>query len=248
MRRVKVHFCYGKNIIIIAMTKGIKKYKMVKKEGKIWVYNTKLGTIISDPTILIMIAMVIFTAKLIKVSPSGDATAEGFFLALKFCGKCLAIVVPIFFIIWSIRLFRLSAYIVFTDNTIKRYKHIFAKEYKEIHYTDITECVISHGLWKYKEGYKGKREIFLFNKGKCIAKYDINYRIMFMLYKHLESDKIRVIGDNGHKKTIDKFYKIDFMNLSDEQQIILCKDYCHDLKSDEIEGEKILKKKLRKRK
>ena len=66
---------------------------------------------------------------------------------------------------------------------------------------------------------------------------------MLELYEIVGDKNFRVIGDNCRLKTIDKFFDIDFSELTKEQKLILIEHYCKPMKGNEVSGEKLLRKK-----
>lgn len=54
--------------------------------------------------------------------------------------------------------------------------------------------------------------------------------------------KIWMVGENNHLKTVDNYYKIDFMSLSLEHQWAVMKDYCKGNRPKYRTGEEILRK------
>lgn len=136
-----------------------------------------------------------------------------------------------------------SEMITFKDGSFVSYRTVFSKKGTEVEFADITQCVASNGLWHYHGAYRRGRKVYLYNRNFLVKKLDLYGKLVVELYARFGEKKFRVVGDNDHVKTIDKFFNIVFGELSYEQQLILAKRYCHLTKSKEQDGEELLRQK-----
>lgn len=166
-----------------------------------------------------------------------------FLLALRFCGVLTAYLLPCALLVIIILILNSSSYVVFHENHLIVYRWLFSKQGKEIFYDNINDCVIAKGL-RIKGGkFVHQVGTYLYNRGRVIQHFENNAKLMLKLYDILGGQNFRVVGDNHHLKTIDKFYNIDFSSLTYEQRLVLAKHYCNPSKIGETSGEKLLRKK-----
>lgn len=206
----------------------------MKKNKKILAHFTTEKQILIDLIIaVIVIPYIIITIGLLKTHLDVSQTI---YFSIKWC----AIILPIVLIVLLGVAFFRSDSVVFKDNSLLYYKNIFSKTATEIKYSDITECVISDGLWRHKNGYQRGRKIFLYNKGNIVLTVEIYSVLMFMFSLKLHETKVRVVNDKCSLSSIGNYYKIDYNELSNEDKFKLCKHYCKLMKNKQREGTKIL--------
>lgn len=140
--------------------------------------------------------------------------------------KWYAIIMPIVTVLFVIWFLFYSDTIEFTDDCIKYYRWIFSKKARNIFYDNITECVISDGLWEHQGKYLPGRVIRIYNKNKIVLLLGLYYKICLAIIFKLSDKKVRLVGENDKLITVDKYFKIDFMSLTYEQQVKLMKRYC----------------------
>lgn len=132
---------------------------MVKENKRILAHFATEKQILIDSIIaVIVIPYLIITVGLLKTHLDIDQTVH---FSLIWC----AIVLPIVLIVLLCKAIFCSSSIAFKENSFLYYKNIFSKTATEIKYSDITECIISDGLWWHKNEYQRGRKIFLYNKG-----------------------------------------------------------------------------------
>ncbi len=137
-----------------------------------------------------------------------------------------------------------SEMIAFQDDCVYLYRFVFSKKPRcKIPISEITHLVISNGLWEKGGKNICGRKVFIFGKGTMLKKIDLKGETLLEIFSKFDKDKIEVIGDDFHPMSINKFFRIDFYSLTDEQKLALLKRYCHGTKSRELDGEAFLKKK-----
>ncbi len=169
-------------------------------------------------------------------------------LALLIGLKWYAIIFSILTVLFIIWFLYSSDTVEFTDDSILYYRWIFSKKAHETSLSEITECVFSDGLWKHQGDYVRGRKIILYNKNNVILELELYHRICVDMILKLRNKRIHLVDDNSHLKTIDNYFKIDFMSLSYEQQLEILKYYCKLTRTKYKTGEEILSKQQKKTK
>ena len=217
---------------------------MVKNGKKIWAHYETLKGIIGyyiglfcTIPILSMCFSCLASSKAID-SGAPDAIKVALLSGLGWAA-IIIVVITILFIIWA--LFYTDT-VVFSNTSIKYYRWPFSKDSREISYDEITECVFNDGLWWHKGQYKRGRKIWIYNKNKVILELELYYKLCLVIALTLRDKKIRVVADNLRLKTINNYFKIEFMNLSCEQQLAILKYYCKLARGKYRTGEEILRK------
>ncbi len=156
--------------------------------------------------------------------------------------KWYAIIMPVITVLFIIWFISYSDRVEFTANAIKYYRLVFSKKSRNISYDEISECVCSDGLWLHSGKYEYGRRIRIFNKNNILLVLELNYKLCLSIISNLREKKVRLVDDNRNLKTIDNYFKIDFMGLSYKQQISLLKFYCKVSRIKYRTGEEILHK------
>lgn len=184
---------------------------------------------------------VVFCVSTMIALPLCDQVVNGymFLLVLKFCLYAL----PIVLLLVALRIFYVSGYVTFEDDHLIYYRFWFSKKCKTIPLDSVTECVAAQGLRKRGDGYSHMVGIYLYNRNNVLCKFEDSPKLLLKLYLILGDQCFRFVGDNLCLRTIDKFFHIDFSELTEVQQLALFKYYCKLRKENEIDGEKYLKKK-----
>lgn len=159
--------------------------------------------------------------------------------------KWYAIIMPIVTALFAIWFVCYSNRVEFTDTSILYFRFLRSKKSRSISYHEITECVFSDGLWKHSGDYVRGRKIFIYNKSKIILELELYDKLCLSIALILCDKKVRLVDDNDHLKTIDNYFKIDFMNLSADKQFKLLKYYCKSTHTKYKTGEEILRQKAK---
>lgn len=218
---------------------------MVKKQKKLWAHYEQVKYLLG--TYIALFFLVPFSAFCISFlahsaeidSGVQDAVKSALLIGLKW----YAIIMPIVTVLFIIRFLYNSDTVEFTDTSIKYYRWIFSKQSRSINFNEITKCVISEGLWLYKGEYERGRKIRIFNKDNVILKLDLYYKVCFSIVLKLTDKKVWLVDDNSHLRAIGNYFKIDFINLPYEQQMLLLKYYCKFPPRKYKTGEEVLKNK-----
>lgn len=208
---------------------------MVKEKKILAHFQTEKQTLIYVILAIVFIPYFIVTIGLLKTHVDIAQTIR---FSLKWC----AIILPIVLVCLIVKAIYHSGIVVFKENSLLYYHYFFSKKPKEINFSDITECVISDGLWRHKNEYVGGRKIFLYNKGKIILTVEIYSVLMLMFSLKLHETKVRVVNDKCNLSTIGDYYDIDYNELSTEDKFKLCKHYCKLMKNGQRDGKIILDK------
>lgn len=134
----------------------------------------------------------------------------------------------VLFIVWF--LYR-SDGVECTDNAIKYYRWIFSKKSREIHYDEVTRCLLCGRIWLYKRRYLHGSVIRFFNKGDVILTTELYAKLGLALIYNLGDTKVEVIDDDNMKprnidRYFERYFKTGFMSLSYEDQLKLLHYYC----------------------
>lgn len=170
-----------------------------------------------------------------------DRVVNGYMF--KLAGIYTAYAAPVVLILVSVYILRASGYVKLYEDHLTYHRYCFSKKCRKIAYSDISECVVANGLRIRRGEYSHEIGIYLYNRGKVLCRFEKNPKLVLELYEIVGDKNFRVIGDNCRLKTIDKFFDIDFSELTKEQKLILMKHYCKSTKGNEVSGEKLLKKK-----
>ena len=221
---------------------------MVKKQ-KLWAHYEQLKAILGYYiTLFFVVPFCSLCFSALAHSKEIDGGVQGAVRTALLIGlKWYAVIMPIITVLFIIWFLCYSDRVEFTDNSILYYRWLFSKKTRTIPYDKITACVFSGGLWKHKGGYKRGRKIFIYNKNEVILEPELYYKLCLSIALILREKKIRVIGENSNLKTIDSYFKIDFMSLSYEQQLKILKYYCKFTRIKYKTGEEILNKKRTKK-
>ena len=171
-----------------------------------------ISAILVIPILTVCIGVLLFDADFVR--------------SVYFCLKWSAYILPIIIILLAGIAFYYSDFIIYKESSLYYYRFIFSKAPREIPYSEITECIISDGLWKNKGEYTRGRKIYLFNKNTIIGKYDIYSKIMFMCIAICGEHKVKIIDGDNKPKSLNSFYKLDYDSLTVEQKLKVCKHYC----------------------
>lgn len=218
---------------------------MVNK--KLWAHYERIKSIIGYYiTMILFVPFSIFCVSFLIHSKEIDGgVTDAIKIAILNGLEWYAIIMSVVTVLFFIWFLYYSDRVEFTENKILYYRWIFSNKTHEIPYDKITECVFSDGLWKHKGSNKYGRKIWLYNKNMIVLELGIYYKLCLAILLILGDKKIRLSGENSYLKTIDNYFKIDFINLSYEQQLKLLKYYCKLNRYKFKTGEEILKKKSR---
>lgn len=218
---------------------------MRKKPTKLWAHYEEVKFIIGLYIILIF-AVLFFSICFSLLAYSEDIDAgvqDAVKIAILNGVKWYAIIMPIItalFIVWFLYY---SDRVLIIDSGIEYYRWIFAKEFRHIAFDDVTECILCARLWNDKRERRRGRKIILFHGANTIVVFDISIQLALALVKLLGEYKFKIVNDKGGTTRISHYYKIDFMNLSSEQQLAILEYYCRLTYRHYKTGEEILKKK-----
>ena len=137
-------------------------------------------------------------------------------------------IITVLFIVWF--LYR-SDRVECTDNAIKYYRWIFSKKSREIHYDEVTRCLLCGRIRLYKRRYLHGSVIRFFNKGDVILTTELYAKLGLALIYNLGDTKVEVIDDDNMKprnidRYFERYFKTGFMSLSYEDQLKLLHYYC----------------------
>lgn len=218
---------------------------MSKKSAKLWAHYEEVKFIIGLYIILIF-AVLFFSlcVSLLAYSEDIDAGVQGAIkIAILNGAKWYTIIMPIItalFIVWFLYY---SDRVLVIDSGIEYYRWLFTKKFRRIASDDVTECVLCARSWKDKRERRSGRKIILFHGANAIVVFDISIQLALALVKLLGENKFKIVSDKGGATRISHYYKIDFMNLSSEQQLAILEYYCRLTYKHYKTGEEILKKK-----
>lgn len=137
-------------------------------------------------------------------------------------GVIITLFITIICIVWF--LFH-SDRVECTNSSIKYHRWIFSKTYCEIPYDEITRCIFSDGLWRYKGRYLRGFKIRFFDKNDIVLSIEMHYKLCVLLVQILGEKKVEIIDENLHTRNINKYFKINFLELEYEQQLKCFKHY-----------------------
>ena len=144
----------------------------------------------------------------------------------------------VIFVIWF--LFS-SSYVEFTDDNIVYFNRMFLNRSRKIPYSIITQIVFCDGLWKRKGKYYHGRKIIIFNNNNVVLIPDISPKLCLEIILTLPKAKIWLVNDDCCLRRIEDYFKIDFWELSSEQQFEILKYYCKITRTKYKTGNEILK-------
>lgn len=214
---------------------------MVNKNKRFLTRYEKLDTIIKDYILLMFLFLLIaIYISLMKRAKDIDAGVPGTVGRAIFEGaKWTFIAMPLITVISVLRLIYNSSSVLLTENSMRCFKNILSKEYTEIFYDEIAFCVVKGRLWIYKGKKVWGRNILFYNKNRAIASFGIYAELALNLYLKIQ-DKLKLVGENETLTTIDKYFKINFANLTYDEQLALLKYYCKMTYTKYKTGEQIL--------
>lgn len=218
---------------------------MVENGKKLWAHYEQLSSIIGIFISLFFLLPMCVICFSILFSGALEAGYNGAVESAIIEGiKWSAVINSIITALTVVRIIWYSDRVELNDNSIKYYRTIFSKEPKRIiSFNEITECVINGGLWNSKRIRTRKRNIIVFNKSNIIITFDIYYKLALILALKLGMIKFRVVGETGNLNTLNKYFKVDFMSLKEEEQLKLLKYYCKITRTKHKTAEELLYKK-----
>lgn len=220
---------------------------MSKKSAKLWAHSETIKKTIVEGYIIVFIATLIVSPCISALVHSEEidaglhnAVRDAVLIGLQW----FAIIMAVITVLCTVWFLCYSDRVVITDTGIEYYRWLFAKKKKHIPADIITECVLCARLWNDKRERRRGNKILLFHKATTIMIFDISDKLALALVKLLGEYKFKIVDDKGGMTRISHYYKIDFMNLSSEQQLAILEYYYKfDLKKYYKTGEEILKKK-----
>lgn len=217
----------------------------MKQQKRLWAYYAKIGTIKGQYIALFCIFPFI-SIGLSCLAYSSDINAgvqNAVKIALLNGIKWYAIIMPIITVLYLVWFFLYSGTVEFSDDAIHYYRYLFSKTFKRIPYEIIDKCVLSDGLWKRKYEDVCGRKILFYYKQHVVLSMELNPQLCLSAVLNLNDKEVRIVGESRKLRTLDNYFKIDFMGLSYEQQLILLKYYCKLSRNKYKTGEEILRKK-----
>ena len=222
---------------------GVKWSAMVKK--KLWAHYEQLRFIVGVYITLFFGVPLLSLgfSYLVHSSDIEDGVQGALRIAmlsgLKWYGIIMSIV-TVLFVLWFLYY---SDVVQFTDTCIQYYSWMFSKKFREIPYDKITQVVFCTGLWRRKGEYYRGRKIIFFNKNNIIFEPEISPELCLTVMLTLAKERIWLVNDNRNLRRVDDYFKIDFMALTQEQQLAILKYYCKLTRTKYKTGEEILRKK-----
>ena len=222
---------------------GVKRSAMVKK--KLWAHYERVQSIVGYYIALFFILPILSVlVSCLLHSSEIDGGVEGavrsaILSGLKWYGIIMSIV-TVLFVLWFLYY---SDVVQFTDTCIQYYSWMFSKKFREIPYDKITQVVFCTGLWRRKGEYYRGRKIIFFNKNNIIFEPEISPELCLTVMLTLAKERIWLVNDNRNLRRVDDYFKIDFMALTQEQQLAILKYYCKLTRTKYKTGEEILRKK-----
>ncbi len=218
---------------------------MVESGKKLWAHYEQLSSIIGifiSLFFLLPMCVICFSILFSGALEAGDngavksAIIEGI--------KWSAVINSIITALTVVRIIWYSDRVELNDNSIKYYRTIFSKEPKRIiSFNEITECVYNDGLWRHKGRYNRGRKIIIYNKNEILIEIGLNNKLCLLIISKLSSQKVRLVDENLNLKTLSNYFKVDFMNLKEEEQLKLLKYYCKITRTKHKTAEELLYKK-----
>lgn len=220
---------------------------MSKKSAKLWAHSETIKKTIVEGYIIVFIAALIVSPCISMLVHSEEidaglhnAVKDAILIGLQWFAMIMAVITAlciVWFLFYSDR-------VVIIDTGIEYYRWLFSQKKKHIPADIISECVLCARLWNDKRERRRGNKILLFHKATTIMIFDISDKLALALLKLLGEYKFKIVNDKGGTTRISHYYKIDFMNLSSEQQLAILEYYYKfDLKKNYKPGEEILKKK-----
>ena len=214
---------------------------MVKK--KLWAHYEQIKKIIGIYiTLFFVIPLLSLGFSYLVHSPDIEDEIEGALSFAMLSGlKWYGIIMPMVTLLFVLWFLYYSDWVQFTDTCIQHYSWLGAKKFREISYNKITQVVFCDGLWRHKGEYYRGRKIIFFNKNNIIFEPEISLELCLSVMLNLAKERIWLVNDNLNLRRVDDYFKIDFMALSQAQQLAILKYYCKRTKYKT--GEEILRKK-----
>lgn len=214
---------------------------MVKSYKKIWANYEELKSIIGYYIALFCVLPLILM--LLSMLVTGEAINSGEWSVIKpalIRGlKWDAIAMPIITMLFIIWFLFYTDTVVFLDESMIYYRWIFSKEGRIISYNEITQCVFNDGLWKHKGKYRRGRFVVIYQKKHLLLKVGLYYKICIELARVFPA-KVRLTNEGCNLRTLDNYFKVDFMSLSYDQQLAVLKYYCKLMRGKYRTAEEIL--------
>ncbi len=185
--------------------------------------------------------VVVFCICTMIALPLSDNVVNGhmWLLALRYTLYAL----PAVLVLVALYIFNASGYVIFEPEHIKYYRYWFSKKYKLIPLDEVNECIAGGGIRKIHGKMTGVYGINLYNRGNALCRFGLSPRLLLKLYNVFGDKRFRLTRQCDYLSTCDKFFRIDFSELTEAQQLALFKRYCKLNDGQEIDGEKFLKKK-----
>ena len=222
---------------------------MVKIHEKIWAHYEQLKSIIGYYITLFCILPLVLCG--LSMLACGEIINTGEWVIIKpalIRGlKWYAIIMPIITILFIVWFLCYTDTVLFSDTSIDYYRWIFSKEARRISYNEISQCVFNDGLWKHNGQWIIGRFILIYNKNKLLLKMELYYKLCQAIIVVLSDKEIGLIDEDCKLRTLDNYFKVDFMSLSYEEQIAILKHYCKLMRSKHRTAEEILNMKTSKR-
>ena len=212
------------------------------KSKKLWAHYEQVKTIIglyivlffAVPALSLMISYIVYSAEI-------EAGEQGALeMALQVGLKWYAILMPIITVLFLVWFLYYSGKVEFTDASLNYYPYIFSKTPRIIHYNEVTECIISDGLWKHKSKYIHGRKVMFFNKNNIILSLGLFPKLCLCIILIFDHNKVKIIDDNEHCRSIDGYFKVNFFDLKREEQLKILKYYCKFTRTRYKTGKEIL--------
>ena len=184
--------------------------------------------------------VVVFCICVMVALPLSDNVVNGhmWLLALRYTLYAL----PPVLLLVALYIFNASGYVIFEPEHIKYYRFWFSKKCKLIPLDEVNECIDEGRFRKIYGKLSWVYGTNLYNKGNVLCQFEKNPRLLLKLYNVLGDKHFRLAGSKC-LRTCDKFFNINFSELTEVQQLALFKRYCKLNDGQEIDGEKFLKKK-----
>lgn len=193
---------------------------MIKK--KLWAHYERLKFIVGTYiTLLLSVPILSILMSCLLQSSEIDAGVEGalklaILNGIKWYGIIMSIV-TVLFVLWFLYY---SDTVKFSDTYIQYCSWIFSKKFREIPYNKITQVVFCDGLWRHKGEYYRGRKIIFYNKNNIIFEPEISPELCLSVMSSLAKERIWLVNDNRTLRRVDAYFKIDFMELSCDQQLV----------------------------
>ena len=221
---------------------------MIKK--KFWTHYEQVRFIIEGYiTLLFTIPYISLAISSLTRMSEIEAGVEGALKTAILNGlKWYAIIMSVVTVLYAVWFLRYSDRIEWTDNCIKYYyAGIFSKKFRKIPYDKITRVVLCDGLWWHNGDYYRGRKIIFFNKNDIIFELEISPKLCLSVMMIFAQERVWIVNQKQRLKKVDDYFKIDFMGLTQDQQLALFKFYCKPARADYKTGEEILRKRRKKK-